>query len=534
MQASSRRAVYLAAIALAVVLSTAIKLRFAGARELWLDETYSAYLAVQPWSKMLEFTRGDVHPPLYYILLKLWACVFSSTPISLRMFSLVTNLCSIPLFFHLATALLRRRWTTVYTFFLFLFSPAILIYAVEVRMYMLAMLFTLAASAVFLRASEHSRPRDWIGFSCLSALAFYSHYLSIFVTAAHLAAGLVTRSTGARFRAVLLASGLFGLLVTPWLPTTAHQWELRTRQDQVVAASRLEPTALNFVGDRPIPDTTLSDQVVAYAAATASNLASLAGLFPASHPLLTVLLALPFALCILWFFCHSTRRNRKATLLATILATATAGLLVAGFGDERRYLFLLAPYFVLIFGITFDEATLRASLRPFAIGLMVAIGVVYVAGAVRIVRRDYCQPLSTLVEAITSKAGAGDIILFHAPYLEIPFRYYAGELSKKFILRGFPLEIESWWQAQPFRGWGAPMSSTAELKQFSTSLGKELKTRGLWLVQSDHGLYDPGSALLASLRTLQQAERTELDFAQCHGADEMFRAYSLWHFQPQR
>jgi len=78
---------------LAIILVTLLGgwLRFRGlaAAEFWYDEAFSALLVRKNWGEMWALIAQDVHPPLYYIGLKLWAGVFGYADFALRSFSAV-------------------------------------------------------------------------------------------------------------------------------------------------------------------------------------------------------------------------------------------------------------------------------------------------------------------------------------------------------------------------------------------------------------------------------------------------------------
>ena len=50
----------------------ALRLFRLGADSLWYDETVSTLLAGSPLPDLIRHTAGDIHPPLYYILLRGW------------------------------------------------------------------------------------------------------------------------------------------------------------------------------------------------------------------------------------------------------------------------------------------------------------------------------------------------------------------------------------------------------------------------------------------------------------------------------
>src|SRR3989338_11107154 len=70
-----------------VLLGVALRSYHLGARGLWFDEAFSWRLIQFPLPELPTRAAADVHPPLYYILLKLWASIFDTSLLSLRLFS---------------------------------------------------------------------------------------------------------------------------------------------------------------------------------------------------------------------------------------------------------------------------------------------------------------------------------------------------------------------------------------------------------------------------------------------------------------
>ena len=72
-----------------LVVFAAIAFGNATRASIWFDEAFSAYLIQFSYWDILVFTAEDVHPPVYYWLLKAWSTLFGTTEFALRSLSVV-------------------------------------------------------------------------------------------------------------------------------------------------------------------------------------------------------------------------------------------------------------------------------------------------------------------------------------------------------------------------------------------------------------------------------------------------------------
>jgi mannosyltransferase len=158
-------------------------------QSVWFDEAYSIMLIKQPWSQLIHLTSVDVHPPLYYMALKLWSMIFGMSEPALRSFSALCGAAAI----GLALALIRRtfgmRALILSTPFLLL-APYLLRYNYELRMYALASLIGIAATYVLVRATQATSNLSksylwWAAYSLLVALGMYTLYYTALIWLAH-------------------------------------------------------------------------------------------------------------------------------------------------------------------------------------------------------------------------------------------------------------------------------------------------------------------------------------------------------------
>lgn len=118
--------------------------------DIWYDELFTVGMAEHSYGELVRFTAADVHPPLYYCIVKLFAdfckLIISSagTVIPAKVVSVLPYL----ILLVYAVTFVRKRWG-VFTGGLFLFCvtamPQLSAYTVEARMYGWALLFVTAA-----------------------------------------------------------------------------------------------------------------------------------------------------------------------------------------------------------------------------------------------------------------------------------------------------------------------------------------------------------------------------------------------------
>jgi mannosyltransferase len=110
-----------------------------GNRGLWLDETFSLWLANQSVPDMLQWmVRIDQHPPLYYLLLHYWIAHYGDTPYYARLLSVLFGTLTIPVIYligrHISGAVVGLAAAVILAL-----SPFNIYYAQETRMYTLLM-----------------------------------------------------------------------------------------------------------------------------------------------------------------------------------------------------------------------------------------------------------------------------------------------------------------------------------------------------------------------------------------------------------
>lgn len=220
-------------VLVAMVATFVLALWIGAKQSVWFDEAYSISLIEQSWSKLISLTAVDVHPPLYYLLLKLWSEIFGMSEIALRSFGALCGAGAVGVGLLVAKRLFGLRALLV-TAPLLVFSPLLLRYAFEIRMYVLASLIGVAATYVLVRALQTKDKKFWwwAGYSVLVALGMYTLYYMAFVWAAHVVWLIYlyfTQNSKPRPRLLkqpwaLAYIGAIALYI-PWIPTFIEQYK---------------------------------------------------------------------------------------------------------------------------------------------------------------------------------------------------------------------------------------------------------------------------------------------------------------------
>jgi uncharacterized membrane protein len=143
-------------------------------QSLWLDEATTALVAKMSIPDIFsKFLPADFHPPLYYLIIKIWTMVFGYSEISLRIPSIIFGLGTIYFIYLIGRKLFNEK-TGLIASALLATSGLAVYYSQEARMYALAT-FLVSCSIYFLLKKK------WIIFSVSVALIGMTDYVSLFI-----------------------------------------------------------------------------------------------------------------------------------------------------------------------------------------------------------------------------------------------------------------------------------------------------------------------------------------------------------------
>lgn len=236
-------------------------------KNLGLDESTSWYLATSPVSHLVAWTADDVHPPLYYLLLKVWLWIFGDSLAALRGLSVLSSLIALYLLFRLIEGAMPRAvcyavllWCTL--------APLSLYQAQETRMYAPATAAVLAACLAYRRWIESggTRRSAVVLYAILVTVALYLHYYTAFAIVAiwlhFLIVGARTAApdrTFAVWKAWVVAHVGVAIAYAPWIVAAVAQvrrgqaWRRPVTIGEIPDQAALLIKGLTF-GDYPMPD----------------------------------------------------------------------------------------------------------------------------------------------------------------------------------------------------------------------------------------------------------------------------------------
>lgn len=159
------------------------------------------------------------HPPLYYVLVRLWVQIFGNSIAVTRSLSAIISLLAFPCIYWLCLELFQSPMTACMSVALLAVSPFHVLYAQEAREFSLWVVTILVASASLLRATRLGSKWLWVMYAITGTLGLYTFLFSALVTLAHGIYILVIQ--GFRFtklvKAYLVAASASFLAFLPWI-----------------------------------------------------------------------------------------------------------------------------------------------------------------------------------------------------------------------------------------------------------------------------------------------------------------------------
>jgi hypothetical protein len=174
----------------------------------WYDESFTLLLSRLDLRSMLLAAFGDVHPPLWYLIV--WPLGQLHAPIwALRLPSVLFSLAAMALYWQVLQELKQPAHVQAVALLLMTVMPAQLVYAMEARMYALLEMLVLGGLLAVLR-------KRWGWLSVCGILMLYTQYYGIFYLSSLCLAGALLYGRK-HLAAIFYAGALAAFLFLPWV-----------------------------------------------------------------------------------------------------------------------------------------------------------------------------------------------------------------------------------------------------------------------------------------------------------------------------
>jgi mannosyltransferase len=197
----------------ATTIAAALVAHRLGTKSFWHDEAFSVGVVDRPFGDVLwRIANWEVNQSPFYLLLAGWWRL-GQGEVFLRLLPATFAVASVPALFQLGRRIAGARIAAVAALLLAC-HPFVVEWGQQLRAYSLALLLTILATTLLLRATEvpSSTARPLL-YAVVAALATYSHFYAGLVVGAH-AVWLVTRRPLPR-RLLLAAGGPYAVMVAP-------------------------------------------------------------------------------------------------------------------------------------------------------------------------------------------------------------------------------------------------------------------------------------------------------------------------------
>lgn len=181
---------------------------------LWFDEIFSIHAAGHTWNSLFWFVAQDlIHPPLFYVLLKIWISIGGESLLWLRLFSVFISIIAfIPLYFLCRELKLKHSAIALALAFLAA-NGALIKYSQEVRMY--SLLFCLSIFSTWLFARFFNSGKSFVWLVIINVLMVNTHYFGWLIVLSELIAIIFLQKI--KIKQILIMSGTAVLSFMPWI-----------------------------------------------------------------------------------------------------------------------------------------------------------------------------------------------------------------------------------------------------------------------------------------------------------------------------
>lgn len=401
-----------------LALAVALRLWLIADKNLWLDESISWQFATGSVADLIHGTAADIHPPLYYLLLKVWIVIAGDSLIGLRSLSVVFGVAAV----YLLSRLLETvpRLVAYAAILWFVVAPHAVLFSQEARMYAAVTACILGACVAYRRwvDSGFTNGVALTWYAACVTVSLYLHYFTALAIAAiclHailLATGVTRTPSDPPQRlpltSWLLVHAVVAAIYLPWVATAASQIRHGQSWRELVTMATIPASARDML---------------------AGLLGGFTYLTVASPWMLAALAVLAVGLARLALAAAQGREpERDLFFLIVALVPVLLGLALlpfAGRMDLSRYL----PYALPLLIAAGARGWALMPLRPLAAGAAVAVGALAMLPALgkyygtHLKDSDPRPIVATLLKDARVVPGSQDAIFVAPGFMETVLQY---------------------------------------------------------------------------------------------------------------
>lgn len=402
------------------------------ASSIWHDEGYTMWLLRYNPLEIISRTARDVHPPGYYLIAKLWVSVFGTSELAIRSLSILFSIGIVYLVYKIVEKLYSKE-SAFWASMLVAFSPFMVRFAQEARMYGVVAFFTTLGTYFLVKFSKEKNSRALILYALSMTVAIYTQYYAFFVImvqwiiVAAITPGFFTLKWGKSFKK---HAGIFGLkwwlaglapviLYLPWFPVAYRQ------VTRVSGSYWIKP---EWINERTIPNNLT--QFLFYAHIDGNNYSTLIGMI--LYWLLAIFL---ISSGLVLLFKKDLRKRASLFLLygyLPMLLVFTLSKLKTPVYQDRYFPFS-AVAILALWGIAIS--VIKNNVVRMVVGGIVITVLIIGNGQMRI---DTDHQMRELSGAVKKEMRPGDVVLSGELYTFLDGSYYFGD--KKIRLISSPVD----------------------------------------------------------------------------------------------
>lgn len=210
-----KRLIYFILISTAVLVLFLLKINN---HNLWIDEAYSLCQSGKNLNYLLiTIFQQDPHPPLYYIMLKLWCAFFGISITAGLCFSLFFSLLSILAGIYLCRMIFSDRSAVIYIMlFLVVTSPFYIMFSRMVRYYSFVSFLVMICLIFFIKYLNSYRKRWWFFLLLAHILIIYTDYPASTIFLGEFCSVLVLKKYRNKILGLMLIFFITAIAFIPW------------------------------------------------------------------------------------------------------------------------------------------------------------------------------------------------------------------------------------------------------------------------------------------------------------------------------